>query len=128
MSVLETLRAWWSARKPKPLADRLLVVCNEDGVTVRVLADMDDSWNQSCRWVEIRRVCFKDEGIYQSDLILLEVENQPRPVIVLTEARGAEGFFRQLGDRGLFPREIRAKAMVETSGATHCWPENENVR
>lgn len=94
MSVLEARRAWWSAGRPKPLADRLTVVCSEDGVIVRALANMDDSWNQSCRWVEIRRVCFKDEGIYQSDLILLEVENQPRPVIVPTEARGAEEFFR----------------------------------
>ncbi len=110
------------------MAGRLTVVCSDDGVSIRVLADMDDSWNQSCRWSEITRVCFKDEGSYQSDLILLEVGNRHRPVIVPTEARGADEFFGQLADRGLFAREIRAKAMAETGGATHCWPEDENVR
>lgn len=127
MSVLAALQKWWSERQRKPLSEHLAVVCSDEGVAVQVLSGMEQEWNQSCRWMDIKRVCFKDQGIYQSDLIYLEVANQERPVIVPTEARGGDEFFGQLEERGLFPREIWAKAIAETGGATHCWPENDRA-
>lgn len=113
---------WWAARRPKPLHQLLAVEFDHVEVRVRVLERLEPDWNQSFRWSEVVRVCFKDAGLYSSDVVFVEVAGQAQPVAVLAEARGGNEFFGALADRGLFPVEAWRKAIGETGGATHCWP------
>ena len=120
--ILRRLSAWWTSRRPKPLNELLAVEYDETEVRVRVLERLQPDWNQSFRWSDVVRVCFKDAGLYSSDVILVEVAGRECPVTVLTEARGGDEFFGALTDRGLFPEDVWRKAIRETGGAMHCWP------
>lgn len=121
-NILRRLSDWWAARRPKPLNQLLAVEYDEAEVRVRVLERLQPDWNQSFRWCDVARVCFKDAGLYSSDVILVELAGRERPVTVLIEARGGDEFFGALTARGLFPEEVWRKAIRETGGATHCWP------
>ena len=106
-----------------PLDQLLSVEFDNDEVRVMVLEKMDAEWNQKFLWTDIRRVCFKDEGLYSSDSIRIELKDRQSPVVVLTEARGGTAFFGALTERGYFPEEVWRRAMGETGGATYCWPQ-----
>ena len=122
MSILRLLSAWWSSRRPKPLSELLAVEFDEEIVRVRVLDRLEPGWNQSFAWKDVRRVCFKDEGLSSSDIVFVTVKGREKPVAILMEARGANAFFGAITERGLFPEEVWRKAMGETGGALHCWP------
>jgi hypothetical protein len=122
--MMKRLRAWWSSRRPKPLSELLAVEFDAEGARVMVIDRLEPSWNQSFRWTDVKRVCFKDEGLFNSDTVIIELASQARPVIVLTEARGGSAFFGELTTRGLFPEQVWRKALGDTSGGTHCWPPN----
>jgi hypothetical protein len=120
--MLRRLSAWWAKRKPRPLSELLAVEFDEEGVRVVVLDRLEPDWNQSFAWKDVRRICFKDEGVSSSDIVFVTVKGRDTPVAVLLEARGGSAFFGALTERGLFPEEIWRKAMGETGGALHCWP------
>jgi len=80
-------------------------------------------WNRPFRWDEIVKVCFKDGGIYSSDILFIELRDREKPAIVPTEARGGSEFFGELCGRGLFPLEVMRSAIRETSSGMHCWPK-----
>lgn len=120
--LLRKIAGWWAARRPKPLSQLLAVEFDDVEVRVRVLDRLEADWNQSFRWAEVVRVCFKDAGLYSSDVVFVEIKGRERPVAVLTEATGGNEFFGALTERGLFPEAVWRKAIGETGGATHCWP------
>ena len=127
MSVLARIRSWWDAGRPRPLSELLSVEFDALEIRVRVLARLEENWNQSCEWAKIERVCFRDAGLYSSDELFIEVQGRERPLVVLTEARGGAAFFGALSDRGYFPEAVWRKAMGATGGGTYCWPEKRDA-
>lgn len=71
-----------------------------------VLDKLAPDWNQDFAWSDITRVCFKDEGLYASDSIIVQLNGRERPVVVPSEAKGGDEFFGALTERGYFPEEI----------------------
>ena len=128
MSLLQFVQSWWAAHRPKKLDELLAIEFDADEVRVIVLARLEKDWNQSFRWSDVERVCFKDEGLSSSDILFIEIKDKKKPVAVLTEARGSTKFFGALTERGLFPEDVWRKAMGETGGALHCWPPKKNDR
>lgn len=76
-------------------------------------------------WKDVTRVCFIDAGLYNSDVILIEVRGREQPIGIPTECAGGTEFFGKLCDSGLFPEEVSLKAVRETGGRAHCWPPHE---
>ncbi|MBT2117324.1 hypothetical protein KK141_02430 [Dyella sp. LX-66] len=101
---------------------RLAVEMDEEGVRVHVIERMSPDWEQSFRWDEVAKVCFKDMGIYDSDVLIIHLRDKAQPVAILTEARGGNDLFGALCDRGLFPPHVMRAAIRETNGGMHCWP------
>jgi len=97
-----------------------------DAMDVRVTAapGADPRWNQSFCWSNIRRVCFKDGGMFASDVIYISLKDPDSVMVIPTKAKGGSEFFGALCDRGLFP--IWRKAVGESSGGMHCWPPPES--
>lgn len=122
MTILGKLRDWLQSRKRKPLNQLLSISFDEVTVRVVVLAELDAGWNQSFRWSDVERVCFKDEGLYASDLILIQQIGRDKPIVVPTEADGATEFLGALTVRGYFPEQLWKDAVGETNGGLHCWP------
>ena len=122
MVFLRRLYEWWLSQRPKSYDQLLAVEFDDVEVRVRVIERLDPEWNQSFRWADVVRVCFKDEGLYSSDVILVELKDCEKRVAVLSEAKGGNEFFGALTERGLFPEEVWRKAIGETGGAIHCWP------
>jgi hypothetical protein len=92
---------------------------------VRVIERLQADWNQTFRWADVRRVCYKDEGMTASDNILLALKDREHVVVVPVEAKGGAEFFDALCNRGFMPEEVRRKAVSDTSGGIHCWPPYE---
>ena len=112
---------------PKPLSAQLFVDFDDEGVRMRTPDGNDERWNRAFGWSEVVRVCFRDEGLDHSDLLLIELRYQPRPVVVPTEAMGGPALFGELATRGLFPEDVWRKAIGETGGRTFCWPPHDEV-
>lgn len=81
--------------------------------------------SERIEWKDVTRVCFIDAGIYNSDVILIEVRGRKQPIGIPTECAGGTEFFGRLCDSGLFPEEVSRKAVRETGGRAHCWPPHE---
>ncbi len=113
------------ARGPRRLEELLVVEYDDVEVRVRVLSELEPGWNQTFRWADIKRVCFKDEGLWQSDTVYVSLGDREKPAVVPTEARGGHVFFGALCERGLFPEHVWRKATGDTSGGMHCWPPDE---
>lgn len=123
--MLEKIKQWWRSRQPKPLSELLTVEFDDLGVRVRVIGDIDPEWNQEFSWSRIRRVCFKDGGLFSSDLVYVSLVEPEKVAVIPTEASGGAAFFGTLCERGLFPEEVWRRAVGDTSGGLHCWPEGE---
>ena len=122
MFSLQGIKAWLRSRRPTPLNELLAVEFDDACVKLRVLGKLDPAWNQEFAWADITRICFKDEGLYASDSIIVQLKDRESPVVVPSEARGGDDFLGALTERGYFPEEVWLRAMRETSGAIHCWP------
>lgn len=123
--MLNKIKHWWKSRQLRPLNEFLTVEFDDSGVRVRVLGDIDPEWNQEFSWIRIRRVCFKDGGILSSDIIYVSLVEPEKLAVIPTEANGGHKFFGELCDRGLFPEKVWRRAIGDTSGGLHCWPEGE---
>jgi hypothetical protein len=119
--MLNSLKQWY-ARRRRTMSEKLSVEFDDLQIRVRVLADLEPSWNQTFDWSNIRRVCFKDGGMLSSDIIYVSLKDPDKVMAVLTETRGGAAFLGALCDRGLFPEAVWRKAMGDTSGGMHCWP------
>lgn len=128
MFSLASIKAWFLSRRPKPLSELLSVQFDDVRVKLLVLDRLDPEWNQDFAWGDITRVCFKDEGLYASDSILVQLNGRERPVAVPSEAKGGSEFFGALTERGYFPEEVRRRAIGETGGGIHCWPPLDSKR
>jgi hypothetical protein len=126
MFSLQAIRAWLFSRRLKPLDELLAVEFDNACIKVLVLDRLDPAWNQEFVWTDITRVCFKDEGLYTSDSIIVELKGRARPVVVPTEAKGGSEFFGALTGRGYLPEEVWRRATGEANGAIHCWPPLES--
>ena len=122
MTLVSRFHAWLNARRPLPLEKVLAVEFDEEGVRTRVLAKLDESWNQAFLWNDITRVCFKADGLQGSDSILVGLRHRENAVVVPIDAAGGSAFCGTLCERGFFPGEIWRRAVGDTSGGTHCWP------
>jgi hypothetical protein len=125
MSALARFKSWFQARRSRRLNEVLIVEYDDVEVRVRVLGELEAGWNQTFRWADIKRVCFKDEGMWQSDTVYISLSGRENPAVVPTEAKGGHVFFGALCDRGLFPEHAWRKAVGDTSGGMHCWPPHE---
>lgn len=110
---------------PHPIKDQISVEFDDAAFRVHhhdgeVLAS-----SEHFEWKDVTRVCFVDEGIYQSDLILIEIRDRENPVVIPIEGAGGTEFFGKLCDGGLFPEQVWRKAIGETGGRAHCWPPHE---
>ena len=123
--MLQRVIAWFKSRKRKPLNELLRVDWDDEFIRVKVIEELEDAFNQEFRWSEIVKVCFKDEGIYNSDLLFIEVVGRSKPFVVPTEALNGNEFFGLLHERGYFPAEVMTKAIRSTDGGTYCWPVSE---
>jgi hypothetical protein len=121
IEMLNSLKQWY-ARRRRPMNEKLAVEFDDVQIRVRVLTDLEPSWNQTFNWSNIRRVCFKDGGMSSSDIIYVSLKEPDKVMAVLTEARGGGAFLGALCDRGLFPDAVWRKALGDTSGGMHCWP------
>ncbi|WP_268151235.1 hypothetical protein [Pelomonas aquatica] len=95
------------------------------GARVIVLDRLEPDWNQAFAWQDVLRVCFKDAGLYRSDVLFITVVGRSKPVVVLMEARGAPVLIGELAKRNLFPEKVWRRAFGDTSGGTHCWPPEQ---
>jgi hypothetical protein len=120
-----SMKSWLATRRPRPLDELLAVECEDDVVRVRALDHADPSWNQECRWADITRVCFRDGGPWQTDIVHLEVRDRPEALDVPTEARGGGQFMNELAVRGLLPQPAFGEAIRSTDGSLHCWPPDD---
>ena len=108
-----------------PLDQMLSVEFDNDGVRVQVLSRLEHTWNQAFGWNEVTRVCYKANGCFGSDSILVQLQHCASPVVIPIDASGGSAFCGTLCERGFFPGEIWRKAVGDMSGATHCWPPDE---
>ncbi|MGM9481387.1 hypothetical protein ACS5PN_09375 [Roseateles sp. NT4] len=115
------------AAPAKPISEQLAVEFDESGAATKVLDGLEERWNQRFFWPDVERVCFKDEGLANSDLILISLRSTETRVIVPTEARGGVQFIGELAARDLFPEHVWRQAVAETGGGTHCWPPHEKA-
>lgn len=111
----------------KPLSERILVDFDDEGVRMRTPDGNDELWNRAFGWKEIVRVCFRGGGLDHSDLLFIELRNQPKPIVVPTEAAGGPALFAEITTRGLFPEKAWHKAMGETGSRTFCWPPHDEA-
>ena len=123
--MLSRIKEWLKTRKPRPLGELLAVEFDDVGCRVVVIEELDPEWNQEFTWNRVRRVCFKDGGMLSSDIVYLSLVHPEQVVAVPTEARGGAEFFGQICDSGLLPEAIWRKAVGDTSGGLHCWPEGD---
>jgi hypothetical protein len=121
--MLEKLRAWLKSRQPKSLSELLIVEFDDETVSVRVLADLEPGWNQNFRFADIKRVCFEDGGVFSSDVVYVSLTDREKAAVIPTEAGGGHELFGALCDRGYFPEPVWRRAVGDTSGGLHCWPE-----
>jgi hypothetical protein len=77
--VLENVKSWWNSRQRRPVDELLAVEFDDTEVRVRVLADVDDQWNQSFRWSNIIRVCFEAGGLLSSDVVYVSLNDREKP-------------------------------------------------
>ena len=122
--MFERLKLWWQ-RRYTPLSEMMSVEFDETDVRVRASDSLEKEWNQTFKWADVKRICFKDGGMSSSDIIYVSLLRPERVAYVLTEARGGSEFFGALTERGLFPEEVWKRAIGETSGGMHCWPPTE---
>ena len=121
MSIFSSIKKWLELRRPRKLDELLAIEFDDEEVRIRVLERLEPGWNQSFRWGDVKRVCFKDEGLYSSDIVIIAVYGRENNIVIPTEARGGSDFFGAICDRGLLPENVWRKAMGDTSGGTHCW-------
>jgi hypothetical protein len=120
--MLSFLKSWFKGRKL--LEDKLEVKFDDGAVRVTVLAELGATWNQSFEWANIRRVCFKDGGLYGSDIVYVSLKVPDKVCAIPIEARGGSAFFRALCEKGYFPEKVWRRALGDTSGGLHCWPKD----
>jgi len=116
-------RVAWRSIGRKPLKELMSIEFDDLQVRVLALAPMDPAWNQTFAWLAIERVCFRDAGLDSSDEVFVQVRGRPQPVVVLIEASGGAEFMGELCGRGYFPEHVWRRALGDTSGGMHCWPE-----
>jgi hypothetical protein len=63
MSMLARLKSWFLARGHRRLDELLAVEYDDLEIRVLVLSQLEPGWNQTFRWVDIKRVCFEDGGM-----------------------------------------------------------------
>lgn len=121
--MLEPFKKWISSRRRKPLDQLLAVEFDDREVRVRMLERVETASNQSFEWNNIRRVCFKDGGMFDSDRVFVSLREPDEVRTIPTEARGGAEFFGALCDKRYFPEHVWKRAVRETNGGMFCWPE-----
>jgi hypothetical protein len=126
MSLFGWIKDWASSRRTASLDQWFVVTFDETNVWLKAAPPGREAWAQSFAWSSIVRVCFKDEGPYQSDGIYVFTSQRPELYVIPTEAKGGSEFFGALVSKGLFPAELMGKAITSTNGGLYCWPALEN--
>lgn len=121
MPLATIVAAWHEAHRHQNVAELVSVEFNEDTVRLQPL-EPETAPALEFPWAAIRRVCFRDGGIYQSDLIALELQEQLQPALIPLRAKGAPALFAQLVGRGLLPETLVKAALGSADGGFYCWP------
>jgi len=123
--MLARLRSWLKIPKAKPIDELFEITFDDSIIKIRVSEELESASNQEIDWARIRRVCFKDGGMLSSDILYLSLDGPEQVVAVPTEAKGGSEFFGAICERGLLPEPVWRRAVGDTSGGLHCWPEGE---
>ena len=128
MNLLRKIKTWCDSKKAQPLEKWFFVEINADSVKIKASPPGKDSWEQKFDWDTIKKVCFKDEGIWASDVFYVFTTIRQEAFVVPVEANGGHEFWKELEKRGLFPENISTKAIRSTDGGLYCWPlENKEL-
>jgi len=127
VKLIATIRTWLEHRQSRPVKEWFTVEFDDVNVRMRAAPPGRERWEQSFAWASVRRVCFKDEGLYASDGIYVFTSDRAESYMVPIEAQGGKEFFHTLAARGHFPPEIMLKAVRSTDGGLYCWPPEAPV-
>lgn len=120
--VILRARLWRALTPVAPLRNWFNVTFDEDRVTMAASPPGREPWEQSFRWSEVERICFKSEGALASDGIYIFTTQRPESFAVPTEATGGPEFWAKIIERGLVPPEYAIKTATLTGGEMLCWP------
>ena len=126
MSLLEKIKSLFSGHIETPkLSEWFVVTYDDEQIHLQVDPPGRSAWEQSIRWQDITRVCFKAEGLYLSDGIYLFTDRRPESYVIPVEANGGAELWQEILRRGLFDPELAVKAMSAEEGL-FCWPDIES--
>jgi hypothetical protein len=103
------------------LSDWYHVSFDEASIRRRAEPPEQEPWEDSLRWADIVRVCFKTNDLFRSDEIYLFTNQRPESYLVPTEAEGATELLEEIVRRKLFDAEMLIAA-AQTNDELFCWP------
>jgi hypothetical protein len=92
---------------PKALAQFISVQCDEHSIRVKTSARLGLDWNQRFSWSTIVGACCVFGSNGKANILFLDLRDRSEPGRVLLDSPGAEDFFSQLLDHGIFPIAVR---------------------
>ena len=84
--------------------------------------------NDSIRWDDIVRICFKTGDFLSSDEILIFVKSREESYLIPTEADGGSSLWGEIIQRKLFDAELAIKAATAGEDEIFCWPQDTWIR
>lgn len=124
MGMLETLRAIFTNKRPKPLAEWFFVTFDETTVRMHATPPSGPAWSQEFAWDSVVRICFKAEDMLISDGIYVFTTQRKESYVIPTEASGGSELWGEIVRRGLFDTELAIEA-AKSLGGLFCWPPPE---
>ena len=107
-----------------PINEWYHVSFDDELVYIKIDIPGREEINDSLRWSEIIRICFKTGDFLSSDEILIFIKSRPESYLIPTEADGAPGLWGEIIKRRFFDAELAIKAVSASDGEVFCWPKD----
>lgn len=113
-------------RRPVLSLDKwFLVRFDDERVTLSARPPDGPPWEQSFKWSEVTRVCYKAEGALASDGVYVFTTQRPESFVIPVEAAGGAECWAEIVRRGLFPSSLAIKVASSSEEQLKCWPAIE---